>query len=225
MRCVCEDNNSLLKNTGSYVYVGVKGTKTLSHDEVIKWKHFRRFWPFVCLGGGGGGKPVTGGFPSQMPVTLNVDVFCGMRWTNGWANNRDAGDFRRHGAHYDVTVIRTRRRRSRSTLTEVKAYKLAASHYTYMPRCVFVGRSSATIMVIMLNGVNQHSKSIKSSFTGSKFYGIYFIHSSIGLKRSLVLLWCNWIVIWFPPSRVNIMAADDLAPCVARSSAVLMLTM
>ena len=26
-------------------------------------------------------------------------------WTNGWANNRDAGDLRHHGAHYDVIVM------------------------------------------------------------------------------------------------------------------------
>ena len=26
-------------------------------------------------------------------------------WTNWWANNRDAGDFRRHRAHYDTTVM------------------------------------------------------------------------------------------------------------------------
>ena len=26
-------------------------------------------------------------------------------WINGWANNRDAGDLRRHRAHYDATVI------------------------------------------------------------------------------------------------------------------------
>ena len=26
-------------------------------------------------------------------------------WTNVWANNRDAGDLRRHRAHYDVTVM------------------------------------------------------------------------------------------------------------------------
>ena len=26
-------------------------------------------------------------------------------WTNGWANNRDDGDFRRHRAHCDATVI------------------------------------------------------------------------------------------------------------------------
>ena len=28
-------------------------------------------------------------------------------WTNGWANNRDACDLRRHCAHCDVTVMRT----------------------------------------------------------------------------------------------------------------------
>ena len=27
-------------------------------------------------------------------------------WTQGWANNRYAGDFRRHSAHYDVTVMK-----------------------------------------------------------------------------------------------------------------------
>ena len=26
-------------------------------------------------------------------------------WTNDWVNNRDAGDTRRHRAHYDVTVM------------------------------------------------------------------------------------------------------------------------
>ena len=26
-------------------------------------------------------------------------------WTNCWANNRDGGDFRRHHAHYDVTLM------------------------------------------------------------------------------------------------------------------------
>ena len=28
-------------------------------------------------------------------------------WTNGWANNRDAGDLRRHRVHFDVTVLGT----------------------------------------------------------------------------------------------------------------------
>ena len=28
-----------------------------------------------------------------------------LAWTNGWVNNRDAGDLRRYRAHYDVTVM------------------------------------------------------------------------------------------------------------------------
>ena len=31
--------------------------------------------------------------------------FFGCAWTNGWVNNRDAADLRRHRAHYDVTVM------------------------------------------------------------------------------------------------------------------------
>ena len=29
-------------------------------------------------------------------------------WANGWTNSRDAGDLRRHGANYDVTVLQPR---------------------------------------------------------------------------------------------------------------------
>ena len=27
-------------------------------------------------------------------------------WTNGWVNNREAGDLRRHRAHYDVIAMK-----------------------------------------------------------------------------------------------------------------------
>ena len=53
--------------------------------------------------------PVTAGFPSQRPVTWSFDVFFNLfwcTWTNGWANKRDASDFRCHQVHYDVTVMR-----------------------------------------------------------------------------------------------------------------------
>ena len=49
--------------------------------------------------------PVTDGFPSQRPVTRSLDVFIICVWTNGWANNRDAGDLTCHRTHYDVTVM------------------------------------------------------------------------------------------------------------------------
>ena len=51
-----------------------------------------------------GNSSVTGEFPSQRAG--DVELWCSLicAWTNGRANNRDAGDLRRHRAHYDVTV-------------------------------------------------------------------------------------------------------------------------
>ena len=50
-----------------------------------------------------GNSPVPGEFPSQRPVTRSFDVFFDLRLN--WGNNREAGDLRRHRAHYDVIVM------------------------------------------------------------------------------------------------------------------------
>ena len=47
-----------------------------------------------------GNPPVSG---LQSRETLMYSLICA--WTNGWAKTRDAGDLRRHRAHYNVTVI------------------------------------------------------------------------------------------------------------------------
>ena len=51
-----------------------------------------------------GTSPVPGEFPKQGPVTRSFDVFFDLR-INGWVNTGEAGDLRRHRAHYDVIVI------------------------------------------------------------------------------------------------------------------------
>ena len=51
-----------------------------------------------------GNSPVSGESPSQTPVTVVFSLICA--WTNGWVNNRNAGDLRRHCSHYDITVMR-----------------------------------------------------------------------------------------------------------------------
>ena len=66
-----------------------------------------------------GNLPVTGEFPTQRPVTRSFDVFFICSWINGWVNNREAGDLRRHLAHYDVSVMPTPY--SRITSTGVRA--------------------------------------------------------------------------------------------------------
>ena len=46
-----------------------------------------------------------GEFPAQRPVTRSFDVF--FHLITGWVNNREAGDLKRHRAHYDVIVMKT----------------------------------------------------------------------------------------------------------------------
>ena len=50
--------------------------------------------------------PITGEFPAQR--SSNAELWCFLwsaPWINGWGINREAGDLRRHRAHYDVIVM------------------------------------------------------------------------------------------------------------------------
>ena len=71
-----------------------------NHDEVIKWKHFPRYWPFVW---GIHRSPVNSPHKGQWRDALMFSLIC--TWINGWVNNGEAGDLRRHRAHHDVIVI------------------------------------------------------------------------------------------------------------------------
>ena len=74
---------------------------TVTHDEVIKWKHFPRYWPFVR---GIHRSPVNSQHKGQCHGALMFSLI--YAWTNGWVNNREAGDLRRHRAHYDVIAMK-----------------------------------------------------------------------------------------------------------------------
>ena len=69
------------------------------HD-VIKWKHFPRYWPFVR---GIYWSPVNSPHKGQWRGTLMFSLIC--VWINGRVNNREAGDLRRYRVHYDFTVM------------------------------------------------------------------------------------------------------------------------
>ena len=73
-----------------------------SHDDVIKWKHFPRNWPFVR---GIHWSAVNSPHKGQWCRALMFSLICA--WINGWVNNREAGDLKRHRAHYGVTVMRS----------------------------------------------------------------------------------------------------------------------
>ena len=70
------------------------------HDDVIKWKHFLRYWPFVRgIPRSPGNSPHKG----QRCGALMFSLICTR--INGWVNNDEAGDLGRYRAHYDVTVM------------------------------------------------------------------------------------------------------------------------
>ena len=70
------------------------------HDDVIKWKHFPRYWPFLR---GILRSPVNSPHKGQWREALMFSLIC-VR-INGWVNTREAGDLRRYRAHCDVTVM------------------------------------------------------------------------------------------------------------------------
>ena len=70
------------------------------HDDVNKWKHFPRHWPFAR---GIHRSPVNSPHKCQWRSALMFVLIC--VWINGWVNNREAGDLRCHRAHYDVRVM------------------------------------------------------------------------------------------------------------------------
>ena len=70
------------------------------YNDVIKWKHFPRYWPFVR---GIHRFPVNSHHKGQWRGAVMFSLICA--WKNGWVNNRKAGDLRRHRAHHDISVI------------------------------------------------------------------------------------------------------------------------
>ena len=76
------------------------------HDDVIKWKYFPRYWPFVR---GIHRSPVNSPHKGQWRGALIFSLIC--VWINGWVNNRETGDLRRYRAHYDVILMWTTHKR------------------------------------------------------------------------------------------------------------------
>ena len=61
------------------------------HDEVIKWKHFLRYWSFVR---GIHRSPVNSPHKGPWRWALIFSLICA--WISSWADNRESGDLTRH---------------------------------------------------------------------------------------------------------------------------------
>ena len=80
-------------------YIRCHDASTSVHD-VIEWKHFPRYWPFVR---GIHRSPVNSSHKGQGCGALMFSFICA--GINGWVNNREAGDLRCHSAHFDVIIM------------------------------------------------------------------------------------------------------------------------
>ena len=85
---------------GGIGHEGWPGNIWWVHDDVIKWKHFPSYWPFVR---GIHRSPVNFLHKGQWRGGLMFSFICA--WINRWVNNGEAGDLRRYRAHYDVIVM------------------------------------------------------------------------------------------------------------------------
>ena len=72
-----------------------------AHDDVIKWKHFLSYWPFV--------RGITGHRWIPHKKASDAELWCFLwsaHWIIGSVNNCEAGEFRCHRAHYDIIVMK-----------------------------------------------------------------------------------------------------------------------
>ena len=98
-----QHQRTLTQNASQYRWNWqIQHTGTPWHDNVIKWKHFPRYWPFVR---GIHRSSVNSPDKGQWRGALMFSLICA--WINGWVYNREAGDIRRHRAHYDVIVMKS----------------------------------------------------------------------------------------------------------------------
>ena len=85
---------------GSVCSYFIRLSPILPIHDVIKWKHFPRYWPFVRRIHR---STVNSPHEGQWRGALMFSLICAR--INGWVNNYEAGDLRRHCTHYDVIIM------------------------------------------------------------------------------------------------------------------------
>ena len=165
------------------------------HDDVIKWKPFRRNWPFVR---GIHRSPVNSPHKGQWRGALMFSLIC--VWINGWINNRDTGDYRRDRARYDVIVVFS------GVLCKCNGHYHVISFAVYWWTLFFLGTFPLTPAQLL----------IPCPLAGNHDYTEYTSwHSCCGLiERFCMVSNQSWLNKHFPSaskSRFYFLQAGDLA--------------
>ena len=110
---------------------------------MIKWKHIPRYWPFVR---GIHRSPVNSPHKGQWRGALMFSLICAR--TNGWVNNRGAGDLRHHRTHYDVIVM--------------ESINYWVTLFPISQASVIISNSSKKTLIELMRSQNQLEKLINS---------------------------------------------------------------
>ena len=96
-------------------------------------KYFPHYWPFVR------------GIPRSPVNSPHKGQGCGVlmfsliwAWTNGWVNNQDAGDLRRHRFHYDDIVMDINYAGNAHLFGNIKDFVLTQPWFCYMKALLLV---------------------------------------------------------------------------------------
>ena len=115
---------------------------SISHDDVIKWKHFPRYWPFVR---GIHRSPVNSPHKGQWRGALIFSLIC--VWINGWVNKRKAGDLRRYRVHYDCNATPVTQFETAAQMPHIKYFCHITVHGYPLAMlrigCTFINRHKA----------------------------------------------------------------------------------
>ena len=99
---ICEMAAILFPPTGTF-YNNINVTSAITRQSSW-WRHqMEEFSALLALCAGNSPVPVNSPHKGQWREALMFSLICAC--INGWANNREAGDFRRHHSHYGVPVM------------------------------------------------------------------------------------------------------------------------
>ena len=154
------------------------GTGRCHYDGVIKWKHFPRYLPFVR---GIHRSPVNFSHKGQWRGALMFSLIYAR--INGWVNNREAGDLRRHRAHYDVNVM----------ITTTSGIVTSLCFHSYVwDSILFWGESHHWAKIVLLV-----PKFICSYFPRYRFnslaYGSFWLKILISIYE--IFSWLKWLMV------------------------------
>ena len=157
-----------------------------------------------------GNSPVTGEFPSQRPVTRSFDVFFDLRLNiNSWVKNREAGDLRRHRAHYDVIVMKLGDDPTQLVTTKTSAGKIVVvrrrlSYTIYQSNrmngmlCLWKESQYVSTKILFIIVSDKHINSILSTSLFNVLLCIFYIIKSFHAVPSVsTMVFFNWNLLLF----------------------------